>query len=155
VIENLTYIDDFFRRKKYEINIHFGKYISYGFSKKLMRGSTAKDLFEIAIKDYFKQLNEELVKELSEFEYKNKFENSLECYERNIIEVKEEFLKYLDKSLCNFIRTHREMAHIYQVLNTEVNDSIKKWGYIVKKKEKPKPLPRVCLGLRVWKSKLS
>lgn len=41
-----------------------------------MRGSTAKGLFEIAIKDYFKLLNEELTKELDEFKYKNKFENS-------------------------------------------------------------------------------
>lgn len=135
--ENFTYIDDFFIRKKDEINIHFSKYISYGFSKKLMRGSTAKDLFEIAIKDYFKLLNEELTKELGEFKYKNKFENSLECYKRNIIEIKQEILKYLDKYLSNFIRTQKEKDRIYQVLNAETNNSIKKWNYIVEKRQKP------------------
>ncbi len=127
----------FFIRKKDEINIHFSKYISYGFSKKLMRGSTAKDLFEIAIKDYFKLLNEELTKELDEFKYKNKFENSLECYKRNIIEIKQEILKYLDKYLSNFIRTQKEKDYIYQVLNVETNNSIKKWSYIIEKKRKP------------------
>ena len=132
--ENFTYIDDFFIRKKDEINIHFSKYMSDGFSKKLMRGSTAKDLFEIAIKDYF---NEELTKELDECEYKNKFENSLECYKRNIIEIKQEILKYLDKYLSNFIRTQKEKDRIYQVLNAETNNSIKKWNYIVEKRQKP------------------
>lgn len=137
IAKNFTFIDDFFIRKKYEINNHFNKYISYGFSKKLFRGSTAKDLFEIAIKKYFVQLNKELIKELEEFKYKNKFENSLECYEKNIIEIKQEFLKYLDKNLRNYIRTQREIDYIYQVVNTEINNSKKRWNYIVEKKRKP------------------
>lgn len=132
-----TFIDDFFIKKRDEVNMYFNNQVSCGFSKNSMRGSTAKDLFEITIKNFFKSINEELTKELDEFKYKNKFENSLECYKRNIIEIKQEILKYLDKYLSNFIRTQKEKDRIYQVLNTETNNSIKKWNYIVEKRQKP------------------
>ena len=132
-----TFIDDFFIKKRDEVNMYFNNQVYYGISKNLMKGSTAKDLFEIAIKDYFKLLNEELTKELDEFKYKNKFENSLECYKRNIIEIKQEILKYLDKYLGNYIRTQKEIDYIYQVLNIETNNFIKKWSYIIEKKRKP------------------
>lgn len=132
-----NFIDDFFIKKYEEVNIYFNNQVSYGLSKNLMKGSTAKDLFEITIKNFFKSINEELTTELNEYEHKNKFENSLECYKRNIIEIKQEILKYLDKYLSNFIRTQKEKDYIYQVLNVETNNSIKKWSYIIEKKRKP------------------
>ena len=132
-----NFIDNFFIKKYKEINIYFNNQVSYGLSKNLMKGSTAKDLFEITIKNFFKSINEELTTELNEYRYKNKFENSLECYKRNIIEIKQEILKYLDKYLSNFIRTQKEKDYIYQVLNVETNNSIKKWSYIIEKKRKP------------------
>lgn len=132
-----NFIDDFFIKKYEEVNIYFNNQVSYGLSKNLMKGSTAKDLFEITIKNFFKSINEELTTELNEYRHKNKFENSLECYKRNIIEIKQEILKYLDKYLSNFIRTQKEKDYIYQVLNVETNNSIKKWSYIIEKTRKP------------------
>ncbi len=132
-----NFIDDFFIKKYEEVNIYFNNQVSYGLSKNLMKGSTAKDLFEITIKNFFKSINEELTTELNEYKHENKFENSLECYKRNIIEIKQEILKYLDKYLSNFIRTQKEKDYIYQVLNVETNNSIKKWSYIIEKTRKP------------------
>lgn len=132
-----NFIDDFFIKKYEEVNIYFNNQVSYRLSKNLMKGSTAKDLFEITIKNFFKSINEELTTELNEYRHKNKFENSLECYKRNIIEIKQEILKYLDKYLSNFIRTQKEKDYIYQVLNVETNNSIKKWSYIIEKTRKP------------------
>ena len=132
-----NFIDDFFIKKRDEVNMYFNNQVSCGFSKNSMRGSTAKDLFEITIKNFFKSINEELTKELNEYKYKNKFDNSLESYKKNIIEIKQEILKYLDKYLENYIRTQKEINYIYQVLNIETNNSIKKWSYIMEKKRKP------------------
>ena len=132
-----NFIDDFFIKKRDEVNMYFNNQVSCGFSKNSMRGSTAKDLFEITIKNFFKSINEELTKELNEYKYKNKFDNSLESYKKNIIEIKQEILKYLDKYLENYIRTQKEIDYIYQVLNIETNNSIKKWSYIIEKKRKP------------------
>ena len=132
-----NFIDDFFIKKRDEVNMYFNNQVSCVFSKNLMRGSTAKDLFEITIKNFFKCINEELTTELNEYRYKNKFDNSLESYKKNIIEIKQEILKYLDKYLENYIRTQKEIDYIYQVLNIETNNSIKKWSYIIEKKRKP------------------
>ena len=132
-----NFIDDFFIKKRDEVNMYFNNQVSCGFSKNSMRGSTAKDLFEITIKNFFKSINEELTKELNEYKYKNKFDNSLESYKKNIIEIKQEILKYLDKYLGNYIRTQKEIDYIYQVLNIETNNFIKKWSYIIEKKRKP------------------
>lgn len=135
-IGKYTYIDDFFIRKTDEIPAHFSEFISLGFKKKLMRGSTAKDLFEIAIKEYFKKLNKELIKELCEYENKNMFENSLDCYKANILNIHHEILSYFEKYLSNCIRTQEEKDYIYNYLNTQINDSIKKWSYTIDKKQK-------------------
>lgn len=132
-----NFIDDFFIKKRDEVNMYFNNQVSCGFSKNSMRGSTAKDLFEITIKNFFKCINEELTTELNEYRYKNKFDNSLKSYKKNIIEIKQEILKYLDKYLENYIRTQKEIDYIYQVLNIETNNSIKKWSYIIEKKRKP------------------
>ena len=128
-----TYIDDFFARKADEINSHFSKYISQGLSKKLFRGSTAMDIFTVAIRDYFKILNTELTKELEEYKYKNMFQNSIDSYKTNIENTKLEILKYLDKRLNNLVRAKGAKDFIFDFLNREVNNSIKEWHFIADK----------------------
>ncbi len=135
-IKKYTYIDDFFIRKTDEIPAHFSEHINRGFKKKLMRGSTAKDLFVTAIKEYFNKLNQDLINELEKYEHENKFENSLDCYQKNIHIIHQEILDYLERYLNNCIRTQKEKDYIYNYLNTQINDSIKNWNYTIEKKQK-------------------